>query len=96
MSLDTSQWGLLTYLLIAWGLLTLVLFVLWIYRHSLENKEEDQLFLDKAEEHMAKEQAELVAKITSLDRPMMILGVLSGVLLLVIAGVWVWRGLQNF
>lgn len=96
MSLDTSQWGLLTYLLIAWGLLTVILFVLWIYRHSLENKEEDQLFLDKAEEHMAKEQAELVAKITSLDRPMMILGVLSGVLLLVIAGVWVWRGLQNF
>lgn len=96
MSLDTSQWGLLTYLLIAWGLLTVVLFVLWIYRHSLENKEEDQLFLDKAEEHLAKEQAELVAKITSLDRPMMILGVLSGVLLLVIAGVWVWRGLQNF
>lgn len=96
MTWDASEWGLLTYLLIAWGLLTLTLFLLWIYRSTLENKEEDQLFLDKAEEHMAKEQAALVAKITSLDKPMMILGVLSGVLLLVIAGVWVWRGLQNF
>jgi len=93
--MDTSQWGLLTYLLILWGVLTAVLFFMWLYRNILENKEEDQLFLDKAEEHMAKEQREIVARITKLDRPITVLGVVSGALLLVIAGVWIWRGLQQ-
>lgn len=94
--MDPSQWGLLTYLLILWSLLTLGLLFLWGYRNILENKEEDQLFLDVAEDHIAREQRELVARITRLDRPIAILGALSGVLLLVIAGVWIWRGLQSF
>lgn len=94
--MDTSQWGVLTYLLILWGVLTLVLFFLWVYRNILENKEEDQLFLDKAEDHMAREQKEVIAKIMKLDKPIMILGVTSGGLLLVMAGVWIWRGLQSF
>ena len=93
--MDTSQWGLLTYLLVAWGLLTLGLSFLWIYRNILESKEEDQIFLDKAEEHMAREQAELLTRINKLDRPITVLGVLSGGLLLVIAGLWLWRGLQQ-
>jgi hypothetical protein len=93
--MDTSQWGLLTYLLIVWGLMTLGLFILWVYRNILESKEEDQIFLDKAEEHMAREQAELLTRINKLDKPITILGVLSGGLLLVIAGLWIWRGLQQ-
>ena len=93
--MDTSQWGLLTYLLVAWGLLTLGLSFLWIYRNILESKEEDQIFLDKAEEHMARQQAELLTRINKLDKPITVLGVLSGVLLLVIAGLWIWRGLQQ-
>lgn len=93
--MESSQWGLLTYLLILWGVLTGVLFFMWFYRNILESREEDQLLLDKAEEHRAREQRELVAKITKLDRPITILGVLSGALLLVIAGVWIWRGLQQ-
>jgi len=93
--MDTSQWGLLTYLLIVWGLMTLGLFFLWVYRNILESKEEDQIFLDKAEDHMAREQAELLARISKLDKPITVLGVLSGGLLLVIAGLWIWRGLQQ-
>jgi len=93
--MDTSQWGLLTYLLVVWGVMTLGLFFLWVYRNILESKEEDQIFLDKAEEHMARAQAELLTRINKLDKPITILGVLSGGLLLVIAGLWIWRGLQQ-
>lgn len=93
--MDTSQWGVLTYLLILWGGLTLVLFFLWVYRNILENKEEDQMFLDKAQDHMAREQKEIMARIMRLDKPIMILGVTSGGLLLVIAGVWIWQGLLH-
>jgi asparagine N-glycosylation enzyme membrane subunit Stt3 len=73
-----------------------MLIIMLLYRSLLENKEEDQLFLDAAEEHIAREQREIVAKLTKLERPITWLGVLSGALLLVIAGVWVWQGLQSF
>lgn len=87
--------NLLTILLIVWAAVTIVLVVLWIYRSILEDKEEDHLILDKAEEHMAREQREVVQRIERLTRPMWVLGVLSGVLLLVLAGVWVWEGLRS-
>ena len=93
--MDTSQWGLLTYLLIVWGALTLILFFMWAYRNILENKEEDQLFLDKAEEHIAQEQRDLVTKITRLEKPITVLFVICCALLLVIGGMWIWQGLEK-
>jgi hypothetical protein len=89
------EWNLLTILLILWGVVTIGLVALWIYRAILENKEEDHLILDKAEEHMAREQREVLSRIERVTKPLWILGVLSGVLLLVLAGVWVWEGLRG-
>ena len=85
------------YLLIVWGIVTAVFIILLIWRGVLSSHEDDQIFLDSAEEHMAKEQRELVAKITTLSRPLLITGILSAVLLLLAGGLWIYEGLrQNF
>ncbi len=93
---ESLHWGLLTYLLVTWGIITGILILTLIYRSILSTKEEDQLFLGKAEEHMAKEQREIINKLIRLSKPITVLGVLSGVLLLVIAGIWIWEGLKSF
>lgn len=88
--------GPILYVLIAWGAVTLVFMLLLIRRSVLASHEDDQIFLDASEEHMAKEQRELVAKINTLSRPIMTSGIVSGVLLLVLAGMWLYDGLKNF
>jgi len=88
--------GPLLYLLIGWGVITAVFLVLVAWRSVLTSHEDDQIFLDAAEEHMAKEQRELVGKINKLSRPILTSGICSGVLLLVIAGIFVYQGLKNF
>ena len=94
--METPHWGILTYLLILWGAVTVGLIGLVIYRSILSNREEDQLFLDKAGEHMAAEQREIVGRLIRLSKPITALGVTSGALLLVIAALWIWEGLKNF
>jgi hypothetical protein len=94
---STTLAGPVLYLLIAWGIVTAIFIVLFIWRGVLSSHEDDQIFLDAAEEHMARQQRELVAKITSLSRPLLITGILSGVLLLLAGGLWIYEGLkQNF
>ncbi len=94
--MESPHWGLLIYLLIAWALITGVLIILLIYRSILSGREEDQIFLDGAEEHIAREQRALVSRLMRLSKPITVVGVLSGVMLLVIAGLWIWEGLHSF
>jgi hypothetical protein len=94
--MESTLHGPVLYLLIAWGIATAIFVVLFIWRSVLSSHEDDQIFLDAAEEHMAKEQRELVAKISSLSRPLIISGVLSGALLLLAGGLWIYEGLRNF
>jgi hypothetical protein len=83
-------------LLVAWGVVTAALVFLLIYRGTLESREDDQIFLDAAEESMASEQRAIVARIDKLSRPITALIVASGALLLIAAGMWLWQGFKTF
>lgn len=88
--------GPLMYLLIVWGVVTALFLILVAWRAVLSNHEGDQIFLDSAQEHMAREQRELITKINKLSRPLVASGITSGLLLLLIAGLFVYHGLKNF
>jgi len=88
--------GPLLYLLIIWGVVTAVFLLLIAWRSVLSSHEDDQIFIGTAEEHMAREQRELIKKIESLGKPLMLSGVTSGVLFLVMAGMFVYHGLKSF
>ena len=77
---------MMTPLLILWAGLTVVLIVLLIYRSTLSMHEDDQLFLDTAEAHMAKEQEELIGRMNRLTPWVRVCGAGSAVLTVVIAG----------
>jgi hypothetical protein len=81
-------------LLIVWGIVTTALVIVTIYRGTLTLHEDDQLFLGDSESHLAKEQQELMARLTKLTPIVRLLGATSGALILVIAGIWIWRGLN--
>jgi hypothetical protein len=86
---------IIDYLLVIWGVLTAALVALLIYRSTLTMHEDDQLFLDEAESHIAKEQAEILAKFNRVSPAVRWLGAASGMLILVIAGLWVYEGLTR-
>jgi len=81
---------MITMLLIVWGALTAVLIVLLIYRGTLTMHEDDQLFLDEAESHMAREQQEVILKMNRLTPWVRIFGACSALLIMVIAGMFIW------
>ena len=81
---------MLTTLLIVWAGLTAVLVILLIYRGTLNMHEDDQLFLDEAENHMAKEQEELITRMNRIQPWVRIFGACSALLIVVIAGMFVY------
>jgi len=88
--------GPLAYLLLSWGLITVALIALLVYRVTLSNKEDDQLYLNKAEiSMMGSEQAVVISRLNRLGKPILALAILSGILLLASASVWVWIGFSN-
>jgi cytochrome b subunit of formate dehydrogenase len=93
---ESTLTGPVLYMLIAWGIVTAVFLALLIWRNLLESHEDDQIFLGAAEEHMAKEQRALVQRINTLSKPIMMTGILAGVLLLVSGGLWLYEGLKHF
>lgn len=86
----------MTVLLWVWGVLTTVLAVLLIYRSALSMHEDDQLFLDNAESHLEKEQQQLAIRMNRLRPLVNALGASSGLLILAMAGLWVWRAWSRF
>jgi hypothetical protein len=83
------------WLLISEGSLTVILVVLLIYRSTLTMHEDDQLFLDESEAHMAKDQVELMSKVNKLTPIVKVLGAVWGVALVVVASLAVYQGLTR-
>jgi hypothetical protein len=85
----------MVWLLIGWGVLTGILVILLIYRSTLTMQEDDQLFLDESESHMQTEQIELMRKVNRISPYVKVLGAVSGVMILVIAGMAIYQGLNQ-
>jgi len=85
----------LVWMLTLWGVLTGVLVVLLIYLSTLTMQEDDQLFLDYTKSALEEEQRELIAKVNKLTPFVKILGAASGLMFLVIAGMFIYQGLNN-
>ena len=81
--------------LILWGIVTAVLVILLIYRSTLSMHEDDQLFLGESESHMEQEQIEVMRKMNKVTPIVKWLGAASGVMILVIAGMAIYQGLQQ-
>jgi hypothetical protein len=82
-------------LLVAWGILTGILVLLLIYRSTLTMHEDDSIFLNDTESQMQKDQVEVLAKMRKITPILKILGALSGAMILVIAGLFIYQGLSN-
>ncbi|HEY6253534.1 MAG TPA: hypothetical protein VI685_26545 [Candidatus Angelobacter sp.] len=80
----------ITTLFIVWGALTAVFVILLIYRGTLNMHEDDQLFLDEAESHMAREQQELIVRMNKIQPWVWVFGSSSALLIVVIAGMFVY------
>jgi hypothetical protein len=86
----------LSYLLITWGTITAVLLVLVIYGNTLSIREDDEIYLNRAEDRiMAAEQRVLITKMDRLKRVIAVLASASGILLIASAGVWAWIGFHS-
>ena len=85
----------LTIVAIVWGAVTAVLVVLLIYRSTLTMHEDDQLFLDDTRSHMQQEQTELLARMNKIQPFLRLFGAASGVLILVMAGIFVWQAFNT-
>ncbi len=94
--MEESRSFILNLLMISWGVITAFLVVLVVYRGTLSSKEDDQIFIDAAEQHHYRDQLVIIARISRLTKPIIALAVLSGVLLLASAGVWIYQAFKSF
>ncbi len=85
----------MTVLLIAWGVLTGILIILLIYKSTLTMHEDDSIFLHETESQMHKDQVEVLSKMNKITPMIKVLGALSGVMILVIAGLFIYDGLMR-
>ena len=80
---------------ILWAVITAALVIVLIYRSTLSMHEDDQLFLDESTANIRAEQEALLRRMNSLALPVRILGAASGLLVLVIAGLWVYAQMNR-
>jgi CDP-diglyceride synthetase len=80
---------------IVWGVVTAILVILLIYRSTLTMHEDDQLFLDESQSAMEQEQIQLMKRVNKISPYLKVLGALSGAMILVMAGMAIYQGLNQ-
>ena len=86
--------GTLMRLLVVEIVLTGAAAALFLWRSFLDMREEDQLILDEAEAHLAREQAAIRVRVNMLSKYIRVVGTAWGVLAVVIFGVWIAESLS--
>jgi hypothetical protein len=71
-----------------WALVTIVYIALFLYRAIVGAQEEDSLFISAGEEHMAKEQREIMQRINKVEPATRAFGIATAVMTVVVAGAW--------
>lgn len=81
----------------AWGLVTVALIALLVYRSRLTRQESDWIDLtdDDREDRAIQAQNLIEKQVQKLERPIRALGAASVVLLLAILGFWVYHGIAT-
>jgi hypothetical protein len=83
-------------LLMAWGTVTAVLIALVIYGNTLNIHEDEEIYINQKEEAwLGGGQKILIARMERLKKVIFSLAVVSGILLLASATVWVYVGLTR-
>ena len=83
------------YLWIVWAGVLAILLILLAYRGTLTRYEEDQLFLDEAEDHQKKEQNEILAKVNKIQPFVRIATGATCVLTACILGIYIWDAVHH-
>jgi hypothetical protein len=83
-------------ILMVWGVVTVALIALVVYRGTIEIREDDQIFLGSSADVRAAEQQEIITKVERLARPIKLLTISSVVLLLIAGGAKLYEGFQSF
>jgi hypothetical protein len=80
----------------SWSVITVVLIGVLVYRGILSTKEDDQIFVDAAEQRYYEEQQDIITRMSSLKRSIVALSLASSLLFLGTIGVWIYRGFSSF
>lgn len=85
--------------LIAWALVTIALIAVATYRGFLGKDETERIYINQtvnqAQNRLAVQQQEIIAKVSRLDRFVKGLLLSSGVLLVLCLAIWVWTSFAN-
>ena len=86
----------LPWLLIVWGVITAAFVAMLIWKSLVGMREDDQIFLDITESSLAEEQRLIIGKVQRITGYAKGFGFASAGLLILIAGMWLYRGLAAF
>jgi hypothetical protein len=86
---------LMSFILIAWGVVVACLLGLLAYNATLTRYEEDQLFLSESNDLEKQHQTEIISKLHRTQPLVRIFGGLSGVMTLLVVGLYSYEAWQR-